>query len=137
MNAIFGSATLAAALAMATAATAAPLTCPVPAAVFAKTNGASRPVSIAGLADQVGTSALDDKGVRAMETKIASDYPDAKKAEIADLLITAFCTYLKKDTPGTRQREASVLAYEKLVYSVVFGGAPPSDYKRQGWLYGG
>lgn len=51
-------------------------------------------------------------------------------------MITAYCTYLNQDASVSHRSEETVKAFETQVYDAVFGGAPPQDYKKQGWLWG-
>ena len=57
-------------------------------------------------------------------------------AEVADIMITAFCSYLNTDAPADHRSASNVQAFEEHAYDAVFGGAPPESYSRQGWLYG-
>ncbi|WP_023851583.1 hypothetical protein [Ponticoccus alexandrii] len=55
---------------------------------------------------------------------------------MADIMITAYCTFLNADTPPDHRAEATVNAFEQETYDAVFGGTPPESYPRQGKLYG-
>ena len=74
--------------------------------------------------------------LRSIAAQIRADYPDASDADVADIMITAFCTHLNAGTPPNDHSEANVTAFEKETYNAVFGGPPPESYPRQGWLYG-
>ncbi|MFD1342596.1 hypothetical protein [Litorisediminicola beolgyonensis] len=111
-----------------------PLDCPAPAPVFSEAD--ATPLDLSTLAQTVGSTELDGASLHAVADQVRSDYPDASDADIADILITAFCTYLKTDAPESHRSEANVTAFEQEAYDAVFGGAPPQDYPRQGWLYG-
>ena len=112
---------------------AAPLACPEPAPVFAQAGPGA--VDLAQLAQTVGTAALDGEALHTVAQQIQADYPDAKDADVADIMITAFCTYLNTDAPADHRDQATVSAFEQEVYGAVFGGTPPESYPRQGWLY--
>lgn len=111
-----------------------PLECPEPAPVFSAAD--SNALDLSQLAQKVGTADLDGTSLRTVADQIRVDYPDAKDGDVADIMITAFCTYLNADAPPDHRSEANVRAFEKQVYDAVFGGPPAETYKRQGWLYG-
>lgn len=111
-----------------------PLDCPAPAPVFA--SAAANPLDLPQLAQMVGTADLDGTSLRTVAETLRNDYPDASDADVADIMITAFCTYLNADAPPDHRSEANVSAFETQVYRAVFGGPAPESYTKQGWLYG-
>ncbi|MFZ5963046.1 hypothetical protein ACOXXX_08865 [Thalassococcus sp. BH17M4-6] len=111
-----------------------PLDCPQPAPVFAEAD--ANTFDLAKLAQTVGTTDLGGDSLHAVAEQIRADYPDASDADVADIMITAFCTYLNTDAPADHRSEANVNAFEQQAYIAVFGGPPPESYPRQGWLYG-
>lgn len=111
-----------------------PLACAQPAPVF--TDAESSPLDLSHLAQTVGTAELDGQSLDAVAGQIREDYPDATDAEVADIMITAFCSYLNTDAPADHRSASNVQAFEEQAYDAVFGGAPPESYSRQGWLYG-
>lgn len=115
-------------------ASAQPLDCPEPAPVFTAADAQS--FDLSQLAVTVGTADLDGKSLRRVAGNIRSDYPEAADADVADVMITAFCTYLNTDAPADHRSESNVRAFETQVYDAVFGGAPDPSYEKQGWLYG-
>lgn len=110
-----------------------PLACPEPAPVFAEAG--AHAFNLSQMAETVGTAALDGEALTTVKQQIEADYPNASDADIADIMITSFCTYLNTDAPADHRSEATVSGFEKEVYNAVFGGTPPEDYTRQGWLY--
>ena len=112
---------------------AAPLQCPEPAPVFGEAD--AKPLDLKQLAQTVGTAELDDKSLYTVAQDIRADYPKAKDADVADIMITAYCNYLNTDTPPDHRSRATVNSFEKQTYNAVFGGTPPESYPRQGWLY--
>ncbi|EBA09694.1 hypothetical protein [Sagittula stellata] len=110
------------------------LECPEPAPVF--TEAGAHDFDLQQLAQRVGTADLDGQSLGTIAKEIRSEYPDAKDADVADIMITAFCNYLNTNAPSDHRSEANVAAFENQVYDAVFGGAPAKTYKRQGWLYG-
>lgn len=115
-------------------ASAQPLDCPAPAPVF--TAADAEPFDLSQLAQTVGQAELDGTSLRKVAEGIRADYPEAKDADVADIMITAFCTYLNTDAPKDHRSESNVRAFESEVYDAVFGGAPDQSYEKQGWLYG-
>ena len=111
-----------------------PLECPQPAPVFAEAG--SNALDLSQLAQTVGTAQLDDQSLYSVAQQIRGDYPDATDADVADIMITAFCTYLNTDAPADHRSEANVRGFEQATYNAVFGGPPPHDYPLHGWLYG-
>lgn len=116
------------------AAAAQSLTCPDVASVFARDNATSSPHSINELSELVGKAEIDGKGLRTVATKLRADFPKASDAEIADIMITVYCNYLRDDAPASHQTEANMTAFEKQAYDATFGEAPPQKRKR-GWLF--
>ena len=110
------------------------LECPDPAPVFTEADAGT--FDLAQLAQSVGAAELDGQSLYAVAEKIRDDFPNAADADVADIMVTAFCTYLNSDAPADHRSEANVLAFENQVYDAVFGGTPPESYSRQGWLYG-
>lgn len=110
------------------------LECVDPAPVF-KEAGATT-FDLQALAQTVGTAELDGGSLPAVAEQVRRDYPHATDADVADILITAFCTYLNDDAPADHRSEANVAAFEQEVYTAVYGGTPPDTYERHGWLYG-
>lgn len=128
--------TVAAALCLSSASLAAAqdLDCPEPAAVFTAADAGA--FDLPKLARDVGSAELDGDALGKIVGKIRSDYPEATDAEVADIMITAFCTYLNTDTPADHRSEEHVSAFEQQAYDAVFNGPAPESYPRQGWLYG-
>lgn len=116
------------------AAAAQSLTCPDVASVFARDNATSSPHSINELSELVGTAEIDGTSLRSVATKLRADYPKASDAEIADIMITVYCNYLRNDAPASRRTEANMTAFEKQAYDATFGEAAPKKRKR-GWLF--
>ena len=110
------------------------LDCPEPAPVFAEAD--ANTFDLSKLAQTVGTAELDGQSLGKVAEQIRSDYPEATDADVADIMITAFCTYLNTDAPADHRSEANVNAFEQEAYNAVFDGTPPESYERQGWLYG-
>lgn len=110
-----------------------PLECPEPAPVFAEIH--KDPIDLTQLAQTVGTAELDGDTLYNVAQKIRGEFPKAQDADVADIMITAYCTYLNTDAPASHRDEANVTAFEQQTYNAVFGNTPPEDYKRQGWLY--
>lgn len=113
--------------------TAQPLNCGQPASIF-MTAGVS-PLDLTQLAQSVGTAPLDGQSLRQVTQNLRADYPAATDAEISDVMITAFCTYLNTDAAPDLRNPANIRAFEKDTYDAVFGGPPPDSYQPQGWLY--
>ncbi len=118
---------------------AAPLDCPDAPAVFSEAGAGADALQV--IADKIGTAGHDDeeieKNLSSIAYELRKEYPKARDAEVADMLIAAYCSWLAKAIPGgDEQSEQEVLAFEQRVYQVVFQGPPPPEYERQGWLYG-
>ena len=113
-----------------------PLDCPDASLVFSKDNGAAKAVSLDQLAEQIGGVEMNGGALNPVVDHIRRDFPAAGDAEIADLMITAYCSYLSKDGRESHRTEANVKAFEKQIYQVVFSGPTPPDYKKKGWLNG-
>ncbi|MCR9236705.1 MAG: hypothetical protein NXI17_08540 [Alphaproteobacteria bacterium] len=116
------------------AAAAQSLTCPDVASVFARDNATSSPQSINDLSELVGKAEMDGTSLRSVATKLRADFPKASDAEIADIMITVYCNYLRNDAPASHRTEANMTAFEKQAYDATFGEAPPKERKR-GWLF--
>ncbi|MGJ8532210.1 MAG: hypothetical protein ACSHYC_08495 [Alphaproteobacteria bacterium] len=116
------------------AAAAQSLTCPDVASVFARDNATSSPHSINDLSELVGKAEIDGTSLRSVATKLRADFPKASDAEIADIMITVYCNYLRDDAPASHRTEANMTAFEKQAYDATFGEAPPKERKR-GWLF--
>ncbi len=110
------------------------LTCPDVASVFASDNATSSPHSISELSELVGKAETDGKSLRTVATKLRADFPKASDAEIADIMITVYCQYLRDEAPVTQRTEATMTAFEKQVYDATFGEAPPKK-RAHGWLF--
>ena len=110
------------------------LDCPEPAPVFVRAD--AKTFDLSKLAQTVGTAKLDDTSLYKAAEHICSDFPGARNADVAEIMITANCTYLNTDVPADHRSESDVSAFEQLVYDAVFGGAPPKSYPRQQWLLG-
>lgn len=109
------------------------LQCPEPAPVFAQVG--ANTLDLGQLAQTVGNAQPNSQALYTVAEQIHADYPDATNPEVADIMITAFCTYLNTDAPADRRSDASVRAFEQETYAAVFGGPPPRDYPMHGWLY--
>lgn len=110
-----------------------PLDCPDAPAVFSRGGGGA--AGLDSLSRRVGSAELRGSDLRDIASGMRKDYPDAGDAEIADLMITAYCHYLD-EAPADHRDEGAVRDFEQQVYAAVFGGPPPETYPRQGWLYG-
>ncbi len=120
---------------------AAPTDCPDAPAVFGEAGAGT--ATLQTLADKIGTAGHDEEGVdkalSSLTDGLREQYPDASDAEVADMLIAAYCSWLTQAIPGgdeDQQNEQQVQNFEQKVYQIVFEGPPPPEYKRQGWLYG-
>ena len=109
------------------------LECQEPAPVFAEADAST--FDLPQLAQTVGTAELDGSSLYQVAEQIRSDFPDATDADVADIMITAFCTYLNDDAPADHRTQANITAFESETYNAVYEGTPPEDYKRHGWLY--
>ena len=110
------------------------LECLDPAPVFAEADATT--FDLAQLAQTVGTAELDGNSLRTIAQQIRGEFPAASNADVADIMITAFCTYLNDDAPADHRDQENVAAFEQQTYDAVFGSPPPPTYKRHGWLYG-
>ena len=67
------------------------LDCPEPAAVFTAADAGA--FDLPKLARDVGSAELDGDALGKIVGQIRSDYPEATDAEVADIMITAFCRW--------------------------------------------
>ncbi|NIZ11986.1 hypothetical protein [Phaeobacter sp. HF9A] len=102
-----------------------PLDCPNPSAVFTEAGGGT--FDLAALAQKVGTAELDGDNLSTIAQELAKAHPDATKADIADIMITAFCNYLNTDAPANHRSEAFVTNFENQVSIAVYGADKPAD----------
>jgi len=125
---------LAATTSVTTMAYSADLDCPEASMVMSETHASAR--YLTELSIKLGEIELNDKSLRLVADDIRAEFPSVQDAEVADIIIAAYCEYLNTDIPDDQKSDAAVSAFEQATYNAVFGAAPPSDYKRQGWLYG-
>ncbi|ETA50776.1 hypothetical protein [Ponticoccus alexandrii] len=108
--------------------------CKDPAPVFAAA-GAST-FDLPKLAQTVGNAELDGRSLRPVAQQVRTDFPEASEADVADIMITAFCTYLNDDAPASHRSQSNIRNFEREVYGAVFGGAAPESYQCHDWLCG-
>ena len=109
------------------------LTCPNPAEVFAVDGAEPLAASIPQLAGILSGAELRDKDLRSLAGTLGSDYPEASDPEIADLMITAYCSYLSNDGSLHLTTEASMEQFEKQAYTAVLGTLDPAYVIERSW----
>ncbi|MEB8386675.1 hypothetical protein OO012_05495 [Rhodobacteraceae bacterium KMM 6894] len=127
--------TVATTLVLPTLVSAQSLTCPDAAEVFAVDGGARITISVPQLARIVAGGPLDDRQLREVAQSLRMEYPKASDAEIADLMITGYCAYLRDDAPDSLRTEDNLERFETRTYEAVFGTPTPTDKTDRGWLF--
>lgn len=118
------------------AASAQALECPQVIPVFAEDGGTTAPVSLNGLATRVGAAEAHHENLAPIAKNLRQDYPNASSAEISDLMITAYCSFLNNENPRNERSKEELMAFEDSVYQAAFGNQSQPTYERKGWLYG-
>lgn len=113
---------------------AAPLDCPDAPAVFGEADAGT--TMLRDLARTIGSAGQDGQSPASIADDLRAKYPRAGDADIADIMITAYCTWLDTDAPEDQRSESNVSKFEQQVYDAVFEGPPPPEYKTQDWIRG-
>lgn len=109
------------------------LTCPEPAEVFAVDRAEPLAASVPQLAGILSGAELRDKDLRSLAGTLGSDYPEASDPEIADLMIAAYCNYLRDEGSFHLKAEANMEQFEKQAYTAVLGTLDPAYVIERSW----
>jgi len=115
---------------------AAALECPVVSQVFAQTDKTRGDVSLEKIGRKIGETLSEKREIHPLANTVRTDFPDASDAELADLMIAAYCTYLKTDAPEAQHNQAALTDFEQQAYDAVFNPPAPDKVEDHGWLYG-
>jgi hypothetical protein len=121
---------------MANVASAKPLECPVVSQVFAPIDATRGDISLEKFGKKISETQSDNAELQAIANSIRADFPDASNAEIANLLITAYCNYLETDAPESQHNQAALMAFEQQAYDAIFKAPKSTPETDHSWLYG-
>lgn len=112
----------------------APLDCPVVPEVLARAGTAARTVSIENLGTRLSDTIERGGDLHLIANRLKMEMPRAQEAEIADVMIAAYCQHLSATPPNGRDPAQVLARFEQDVYGAVFE-APTQEHERGGWLY--
>lgn len=111
-----------------------PFQCPLMPEVLAQAKGAAANISVDKLGTRIADTVSKGGDLHLIANRLKSELPDAQNAEVADILIAAYCKNLEAVVPPTKDRAQMLTDFEQMAYNAVFN-PPTQETEKGGWLY--
>lgn len=116
------------------AAQAQPLECPLVPEVLAQAKGAAANISVDKLGTRIADTVSSAGNLHPIANRIKSELPNASNAEVADILIAAYCQNLAATQPPPKNGAQMLTDFEQMAYNAVYN-PPTQEAEKGGWLY--
>lgn len=134
MMKMIGACVLVPALFTAGAAISAPLQCPLVSEVLAQVKVGAKKINVAHLGSKLSEVAAKNGDLHLIANRLKIEFPGAPNAEIADIMVAAYCQTLKSAPPANQDPSQLLTSFEKMANDAVFK-APNQEYDKGGWLF--